>query len=1076
MRITDWSIKHGVTIFVLLGVITLGGLMAYQGLPREAAPDITIPYVLVTTPYIGVSPADIETLITNPIEEELEQLKDVREIRSTSAEGASIISIEFEPGVNIDNSLTLVRERVALAKPQLPDDAEEPIVTEISFSEWPIMVVNVAGDVGLLRLKRVAEELQGRIERIPGVLEVSLVGGLDREITVEADPDLLEYYRVSLNEVVAAIQRENVNIPGGTLELGGLNYSVRVPGEFETVEQINDLVVRQTEGGAIYVRDVARVIDGYEQQATYSRLNGLESVSLSITRRAGENIPLIAQRIKDLVAQFEEANEGRIAFTVLADVSRHIDERVFELENNIITGLLLVIAVLLFFMGGFRNALFVAIAIPGSMLITFGILAALGITLNIVVLFSLVLALGMLVDNAIVIVENIYRHATMGKSNWVAASDGVKEVAWPVIASTATTVFAFFPMLFWPGIMGGFMMYLPLTVIIVLCSSLFVALVINPVICSRLLRVKKRDVGPLPEGPQGEIDALPNNLLYRAYRATLAFSLRRRWVVGLGVLGAFVGTFMMYGRMNAGVEFFPHTTPEEFYINVRLPDGSNLDASDEIVRHIEQVLGGLANVEVSVADVGAGSGDQASFGSGGTAPHRSRLTVDLLPPEEQVENAFDTIHQVRLATAGLVGAEVEIQTEGMGPPTGAPINLEIVGNDYERVGQVAQDLRLLIREINGIVNLRDDYEAGRPEITVLPDRAAASLLGISTRDIATTVRTAVNGTEASKFRDQVDEYDIIVKLPRERRSSLEDIERLMLRTSSGELVRLTEVATVRVDRGYGSIRHVDGDRVVTLSADVVPGVNEAAVLQAVQRRIGEAYAAPAGIDVRYTGQNRDQAEAQQFLGQALLAALFLIALILVTQFNSLLQPFIILASVILSLLGVLWVLMLRQMPFNIIMTGVGIISLAGVVVNNAIVLIDYINQLKARGMASRDAILAAGLVRFRPVMLTAITTVLSLLPIVLGFSLNARTGEIVWGGTSVEMWGPMANAVVGGLIVATALTLVVVPVLYSTIDSLKALFSFRRLRSRRAGVTGETGGAPTLSDSYDGDPQPAGAE
>ena len=1049
MNITNWSIKHPTTVFVLMGVIAVMGLVAYKGLPREAAPDITIPYVLISTPYIGVSPADIETLITDPIEEELEQLKDVREIRSTSADGASIIWIEFEPTVDIDNALQLVRERVDIAKVDLPAEAEEPIVTEISFSEWPIMVINVSGDVGLVQLKKVAEDLQDRIESIPGILQANLVGGLEREVIVEADPRRLEFYRVSLGELAASLDRGNINMPGGSVELGDLAYSVRVPGEYERVSEIERLVIREEAGEPIRVEHVAEVIDGFEERSTYSRLNGVESVSLSVTRRAGENIPRIAGEIREILASFEESYADQVSFAILADVSGEISDRVNELENNIITGLLLVAAVLFFFMGGLRNALFVAIAIPLSMLISFGVLAVAKITLNIVVLFSLVLALGMLVDNAIVIVENIYRHATMGKDNVTAARDGVAEVAWPVIASTATTVTVFIPLLFWPGIVGEFMSYLPLTVIIVLCSSLFVALVINPVICSVLLRTKRGGVAAA-EAPRDKVEGLPSNFVYGAYRAVLLYSVRHRWVVAVLTIGAFVGTFVVYGRNNGGVEFFPETTPERFFISVTLPDGSNLDSSDRVVRAVERVLEDEANIANWVAEVGAGGNDLMSGGGG--AAHQSRITVELLPVDERIESPYDTIARIREETAGIVGAEIEILKEDSGPPSGPPINIEVVGDELTELGAAAQELRELIRGVEGVVNLTDDLSDGRPEISVIVDRDTASTVGADLREIANTVRMAVAGMDATVYREATEEHDVVVRLPERYRDSVEDIARLRIRTVAGVYVPLSEVADIDVRPGFGSIRHLEGDRVVTVSAEVAEGYNADALLAGIQAQIGADVVLSPGYEVRYTGQNQDQKEAEAFLSKAFLGALFLMALILVTQFNSLTQPMIILASVLLSLLGVLWVLVLRQLPFNIIMTGVGIISLAGVVVNNAIVLIDYTNQLKARGMSSKEAVVAAGMVRLRPVMLTAITTILSLMPIVLGFSIDVANTRIVFGGTSVEMWGPMANAVVAGLAVATLFTLVVVPVMYSGIDSGKDLLGRIIAAIRRRGA------------------------
>ena len=1047
MPLSNWAIRHSVTIFVGMLVLVLAGTSAYNGLPREASPDITIPFVLVTTPYFGVSPSDIETLVTNPLEEELEQLKDVREIRSTSAEGASIISIEFEPGIDIDDALAKVRERVDTAETELPPNAEDAIVTEISFSEFPVIVVNISGDVGLLGLKRVAEEMQDEIERIPGILEVSLVGGLEREVRVEADPARLEYYGITLLEIVGAIQMANINLPGGSVDVGEYNYLVRVPSEFERVSEIEEVVVRTENGVPLFVRDVARVVDGYEDEATFSRLNGTQSVSLSVSRRAGENIIVITDEVKRIVESFDQEYHGTLTFTTLADVSDDIRRQLNELENNIITGLLLVTIVLLFFMGGLRNALFVGIAIPLSMLISFIVLAAMGITLNIVVLFSLVLALGMLVDNAIVIVENIYRHGNMGKGRVRAAMDGVEEVAWPIISSTATTVFAFVPLLFWPGIMGEFMYFMPLTVVIVLLSSLFVALVINPVVCATMMKFDRNDAAGGVEEVD-ELASIPNNIIYRAYRSLLDASVGTAFgplaVLVLAGL-AFVGTFVVFAGNNGGVEFFPETTPEQAFVNITLPDGSTVEASDRIVRVVEGILRDQPNIQNWVADVGAGNGDQMNFGSGGTAPHRSRVTIDFVPLGERTENVYETLGRIRLALAEIPGADFEIAKAQEGPPTGAPISLEIVGDDYLELGRIATEVAHLVREVEGVVDLRDDFESGRSELRVEVDRTEAARVDVSVNDIANTVRAAVNGVDASKFREHDDEFDIVVRMAEPYRDSLEDIGSLIVSNQDGIQIPITEVATLRIDAGFGSIRHVDSERVVSITADVADGYQDAVVLAAVQDMLRSDYLMPPGYEIRYTGQNRDQEEASAFLGQALMSGLFLIALILITQFNSVLQPGIILASVLLSLLGVLWNLILRGAPFNIIMTGLGIISLAGVVVNNAIVLIDYINQLKGRGMPSAEAVITAGIVRFRPVLLTAVTTGLSLMPTVLGYNIDFKTLTIETGGTSVEMWGPMANAVVTGLGVATFLTLLVVPALYRLLDQGKALLT-RALR------------------------------
>ncbi len=1041
MKISEWAIHHPVTIQVFMLVLGALGWMSYQNLPREAEPDIQIPFVMVTTPYFGVAPSDIESLITDPMEEELEQLKDVREIRSTSAEGASIVSIEFEPSVDIDDALQKVRERVDAAGPELPVDAELPIITEIAFSEFPVIIVNISGDVGIASLETVAEELQDRIERIPGILEVAIIGALEREISVEADPSLLEYYGVTLLEMIGTVQAANLNLPGGSVDVGDFTYLVRVPGEFASAVEIEDLVIREENGYPIRVRDVATVADGYEDVATYSRRGGVPSISLSVSRRAGENIIEITDEVKRLTADMDEELGGAVEFAIMGDKSKDILKQLLELENNILTGLLLVVVVLLFFMGGLRNALFVALAIPGSMFICFAVLAALGVTLNIVVLFSLVLALGMLVDNAIVTVENIFRHGQMGKTRKQAAIDGVGEVAWPIISSTATTVFAFVPLMFWPGIMGEFMFYLPFTVVICLLASLFVALVINPALCALYMPLPKPVDGVTETRDLDDLEAIPDNIIYSTY----GFLLRQavRWpVVVLALAGVmFVGTFALFSQFAGGVEFFPQVTPEQAYVNITLPDGSNVEASDRVVRMVERILEQEENIEQYVADVGAGNGDQMDFGAGGTAPHRSRITIDFFPREEQAESAYATIARIREALDTIPGAEYEVVKAENGPPTGLPISIEIVGREYAELGRIAQDMRDLIRDVPGVVDMKDDFEAGRPEIAVVVDRAAASEVGVSTQDIANTVRAAINGMEASTLRDGEDEVDIIVRLAESSRDTLEDIASLTVSNSDGIQIPLTEVAEVRLQPGFGSIRHVDGDRVVTLTADVADGHQDAVALAQVQEMLASDFRMPPGYTLDFTGQNAEQQESQEFLGRALFMGLCIIALILITQFNSITQPLIILGSVVLSLLGVLWNLMFRGAPFHIIMTGLGIISLAGVVVNNAIVLIDYANQLRDRGIPVVDALYQAGMVRFRPVMLTALTTALSLMPTVLGYSLDLKNMTIAKGGSSVEMWGPMANAVVTGLIVATFLTLLAVPAMYRFFDMVREAFS-----------------------------------
>ncbi|MGM0555856.1 MAG: efflux RND transporter permease subunit [Myxococcota bacterium] len=1041
MKVTNFAIEHSTAVFVLIACIVIGGIGSYISLPKEAAPDVQIPVVIVSTPYFGVSPADIETLVTQPLEKEFKGLRDLDKMTSTSAESVSLVTLEFNPDVDIDEALQKVREKVDKAGTELPEDAEEPEIIEINASDWPILIANVSGDMDLVRLKTIGEDLEEEIEKVPGVLRVDIAGGVEREIKVNLDPEKMRQYGVSVNQVIGAIQSENVNLPGGSIEMGPMKYTVRVPGEFEDVPEIEDIVVKAPEGQPVFLRDVAEVVDGFKEQETKSRLttwvqDGDErrrvtqsNISLSVVKRSGENIIDIADDTKKIIDKYETkfASDG-LEVVVLNDMSEDIKTRVSELENNIISGLILVLGVLFFFMGGARNALFVAISIPMSMLLSFLVLQALGVTMNMVVLFSLVLALGMLVDNAIVVVENIYRHASEGKDRKTAAKEGTEEVGWAIIASTATTVGAFFPMLFWPGIMGEFMGYLPLTVIIVLLSSLFVALVINPTLCAAFLKVQ--------EGVSFDEDSVPDVWIYRWYESSLRWSMRHRWVIVALSVGSLVATFAVFGQTNRGVELFPSTTPEKFTIKVEMPDGTRLAETDKVLEELTKPLeredSGLVNGWIVDTGVQGGSGGMAG---GGTAPHYGRVSVELLGVEDQPRDPDDFMETLRNVYQNVAGASIVLEKQDMGPPTGAPVSIEVHGEDLQTLGAIARKVRERVRPIPGIIDLQDDLELSRPEVQVLVNRQQAALAGLDTRTISSTIRTAVNGTEASVFREGDEEYDIMVRLQEESRGDIEDIRSLTVVNRDKFHIPLEEVADVEVRSGTGSIRHKDQERVVTVTANAAEGYLAQNLMEEARSRM-EDINLPPGYEVKFTGEQEDRKEASDFLVKALLAALFIIALVLVTEFDSIVQPFIILCSVLLSLLGVLWSLILTGEPFGIIMTGIGIISLAGVVVNNAIVMIDYINKLRDRGEERRDSVIKGGLVRFRPVVLTAVTTIGGLLPIVLGVSIDFVNLDIIVGGNSVEMWGPMARAVTSGLLIATFLTLIVVPVLYSLFDDL----------------------------------------
>ncbi|WP_319541819.1 efflux RND transporter permease subunit [uncultured Pseudodesulfovibrio sp.] len=1026
MIINQAALSRQSTVMVLLVFIVIAGLASYASLPRESDPDITIPYIFVQTTFEGVAPEDMETLVTMPIERKLTGLSGTKEISSISDDGVSIIKVEFNPGVDIDDALQKVRDKVDQAKPDLPQDLpDDPTINEVNLSEMPILNVVLSGPFTLKRLKVFAEGLEDLIESVPGVLEAKIIGGLEREIHVEFDMDRVAFYNIPLSSLLKSVSNANVNTPGGSVEIGQAKYLVRVPADFKTPDEIDRIVVHSQDGRPVYLRDIATIRDHYKDPTSISRFNGKQSVTIEVKKRAGENIIEINDAVKRIIDQEREILPPTLAIDLTADKSDDIRNMVADLQNNIITGLLLVLVVVFAFIGG-RSALFVSLAIPLSMLITFSVLDIVSITLNMVVLFSLILSLGMLVDNGIVVVENIYRHMHMGKSRIQAARDATDEVAWPVIASTLTTVGAFFPMIFWPGIMGEFMSYLPITVIIALFASLFVALVINPVLSAKFQGIPKTGDNVKPSAIDRMMERFKD-----LYRPILEWSLDHRLtVLGLS-FGFLVASVVAFGAFGKGVEFLPDTEPQRTDVKIKAPVGTNLDASDAIVRVVEDIAKDYNDIEYIIANTGeSGSSDEI-----GT--HYSLVKLDFVDIQDRSRPSSEVTNEIRdKLQAAIRGVEIQAESEKMGPPTGDPVNLEIYGTDLRKLGALAGAIKHAIRDVPGMVDLKDNYVAAKPEIRVDVDKEKAALLGLDAYTISQAVKTAINGLKVGVYREGKDEYDIVARLPKKDRDSLEDIKRITVSGPNGEPIPITSLCTVTLGGGLGGINRIDQKRVVTLSADVSGRLAEE-VIADIETRLAK-FEFPRGYSYQFTGEQEEQRKASTFLETAFTAALFLIFIVLVTQFNSISTPFIILTAVILSLGGVMVGLLVTGTAFGVIMTGVGVLSLAGVVVNNAIVLIDYYEQLKMRGVEARDAIIEAGLTRFRPVLLTAITTVLGLVPMATGVSFDFINFRLDMGSESSQWWGPMAVAVIFGLGIATILTLVVVPCLCSLQESYKS--------------------------------------
>ena len=1033
MKFIIWFLHHKISVFVLLFIVIVAGFVSYVNLAVESFPQIKQPVVIVAVPYLGVAPGDMETLVAQPIENKLKEITKIKKMTSTSNEGATTLVVEFETDIDIDEAVRKVREKVDQAKPDLPNDIEEPIIQEINFENIPIMLVSIVGEQSLVRLKKIAEDLQNKFEQINGVLDVNISGGLEREVKVNINPGRLKYYNIGVNDIIDAIRQENMTIPGGSVESGNLKYTVRIPGEFDNIEEIKRVVVKTINGYPIYINDLADVEFGYEDQLSYSRLDKEASVTLSIQKRSGENIIRIADEIKRILGSYESKFPAKTSYVILADQSKDIRSMVNDLENNIIAGLLLVIMVLYFFMGA-RNGLLVGIAIPFSMLLSFIIISMLGYTLNMIVLFSLILALGMLVDNAIVIVENIYRHHEEGKSLMKAAREGSSEVAMAVLTSTVTTLFAFSPLIFWPGIVGEFMSYLPITLIITLSSSLFVAFVFNPVLASSFMKLDEK-MKNLPG------DRLLNRLIGR-YEKILVWALNNRWkTVGM-TGGAFIIMLVIFILFNHGIEFFPDTEPSQAWIKVEAPIGTRLETSDIILREIEERIKNTADMEHFVTEVGNVS-NVFSFGLEGGTPHKSQVTIDFLEKHQREKNSFETLNEVKEKVEGIPGARIDVSKPQEGPPTGNAVEIQIKGEDFTILNNISTDIQKKIKDVAGLTELRDNFEKGKPELRIRIDREKAALLGLNTSQIASTIRTAINGTEASKFRLGQDEYDITVRFSEIFRKSYTDLLNLTI-FYEGTHIPLANFATIDFSSGLSNINHVDGDRVITITADAF-GRSSAEVLAEVKDHL-ENYQLPAEYTMTFAGQDTEQQAASEFLSRAFMIALLLIFFVLVTQFNSVSLPFVIMVSVFLSFFGVFFGLLVTFRPFGIIMTGIGIISLAGIVVNNAIVLIDFIQQMRKRGIAKMEAIIQGGKTRLRPVILTAITTILGLLPLTTGFNIDFIglfkgdfTKFIQFGAESSQWWSNMGIAVISGLFFSTVFTLVVVPVLYDMLSDLESI-------------------------------------
>ncbi|SDL98281.1 Multidrug efflux pump subunit AcrB [Catalinimonas alkaloidigena] len=1112
--LTSLAVDNKTSVILLTLIIVIFGMVSYVTMPKEQFPEVVLPNVYVGTPYPGNSPVDIENLVTRPIEKELKGITGVKDITSTSVQDYSTILIEFNPDVEKAKALQDVKDAVDQAKSELPDDLpSDPTVQEVNLSDVPIMFVNISGNYSTEELKDFAEYLQDEIEKLPEISYADLRGTREREVKINADLYKMEAVQVNFSDIEGAVANENVTISGGDLLSNGYRRSIRVTGEFTDPDELNDIVIKNENGNVVYLRDVADVEYGFEEPESFARQNKLPVVTLDVVKRSGENLIAAADQIKEIVAEAQATRfPNDLEITITNDQSRRTKDQLSNLENSIISGVILVVLVLLFFMG-LRNALFVGVAIPMSMFMAFMLLNLFGVTINLMVLFSLILALGMLVDNGIVVVENTYRLMQQGYSPIRAAKEGAGEVAVAIIASTATTVAAFVPLAFWSGIIGEFMKYLPITLIITLSSSLFVALVINPVLTRMYMKAEESARTPkrqrrlfivagtmigigiicyfaqaftvanllvifalfalinffflTPASDWFQEKGLPR--LESRYERLLDFALRGRnplWFFG-GTFLLLILSLMLLGVRQPQVLLFPNNEPEYINVFVEEPIGTDIETTNAFTKKLENEIIALMQpydymIESIIAQVGQGTSDPAQGPSFAATPNRARITVSFEAfNQRRGQSTIELMEKIRDRVGQYPGVLVTVDKNASGPPVGKPINLEIVGEDYEKLVALAQDVQRQLEAANipGVEGLRSDLETGKPELLVDIDREKARRFGLSTGQVAMELRTALFGKEVSQFKDGEDEYPIQLRLKDEQRYDVDALinKTITFRDKFGKLkqVPIISVANVDFSSTYGSVKRKDLDRVISIYSNVTAGYNPTEIIKKMQNILAD-YKFPEGFSYRFTGEQEEQAKSMAFLVQAMAIAVFAIFLIIVTQFNSLSAPFIIMCSVLFSTIGVFLGLVIFNMDFIIIMTGIGVISLAGVVVNNAIVLLDYTDLIRKRRRAElgipdderlsdedlRSSIVDAGKTRLRPVLLTAITTVLGLIPLAIGLNidfiglLSNFNPDIYYGGDNAIFWGPMAWTVIFGLTFATFLTLVIVPVMYLIADKL----------------------------------------
>ncbi|MBB4285723.1 efflux RND transporter permease subunit [Roseospira goensis] len=1075
--VIDFALDRSRAVLASLLLVLVAGTVAFIEIPKESAPDIPIPIIYVALSHRGISPEDAERLLIRPMEQELKGIEGVKEMRSTAFEGGANVVLEFEAGFDNEQAKRDVQEQVDIAKTELPDETDEPTVNEINISLFPIVVVTLAGDIQERALLTIADTLADEIEKIPAVLEVDIGGDREQQVEIIVDPVRLQSYGLANADVAAVIARFNRLVAAGTMDTGEGRFAVKVPGLYEDVTDILDQPVKFTDDAVVRLRDFATVRATYKDPEGFARVNGQRAVTLEVKKRVGENIIDTVDAVRAVVAAERARWPDGLSVNFIQDQSDDIQTMLFDLQNNVIAAILLVMVVVVAALG-LRSGLLVGIAIPGSFLTAILLLAAMGLTVNMVVLFSLILAVGMLVDGAIVVTEYADRKMTEGLPRRAAYGLAAKRMAWPVIASTATTLAAFMPLLFWTGVVGEFMKFMPITLVATLTASLLMALVFVPTLGSHIGRPQGGKAGASERvtaralAGDGDTDLTRLGGLTGGYARLLAVALRRpAVVVTLAVVGL-AASWWAYGTYGRGVEFFPDVEPQQAQLLVHARGNLSIHEKDALVREVEQRVLALPDFKAVYARTFNRSPQDAAEDVIGIIGLTYKDWQHRRPSD-------DVLALIRARTSDLAGVRVEPDEPDEGPPVGKAIQVQMTARDAAVLPEAVDLVLSALDEIGGFMDVEDSRPIPGIQWELDVDMGQAAKLGGDVQSVGSIVQLVTSGLKVSSFRPDSakDEVDIVVRYPEEDRS-MAQLDRLRLNTAEG-LVPVSAFVERTAMPKISQIERVDGRRVMTVKANVAPGILPDDKMREIRAWLAENRGRfPPGLDIEFKGEDEEQKESQAFLSKAFAVALFIMALILVTQFNSFYSAFLILSAVVMSTVGVMLGLLVTGQAFGIIMTGVGVIALAGIVVNNNIVLLDTHERLKREIADPREAIMRTGVQRLRPVLLTSVTTMLGLLPMMFMVNIDFINRAVSYGAPSMQWWTQLATAVVVGLLFATVLTLVVTP--SALMLQARAHGWMERRRARRAlratmpAPEGAAGSAAGDAATGDGDAGPAG--